>query len=120
MKKIIYSAFIFTLFISNMAFANQIINHWRSDDDKDTIQISPGNNKVYLLITNDKITKNGDPGCVVNIEGCQRNLVGLSPGDAALCEPNIAVGSVQITSKCTYMEDQRTVATGTYQFSTKK
>lgn len=126
MKKIISLASVIFLSISNMAFANQTIHFdqqkgnspvlkWYSSGPEDVIQINPGHNNVYLLITNDHMT-NGHASCHVSLSGCQENLLGLAPGDSALCEPKDAIQGVQIASTCVAWEDPYMDASGTYQF----
>lgn len=128
MKKIVLSLLPAILSLSTVASATQIIQmdqkngnspilQWRLDGVVDNIQFNPGNN-VYLLITNDRET-DGHKSCHINITGCQQNLLGLSAGDAAVCEPKQAVNGVQIHSTCTYEQDGYVEASGTYQFLTK-
>lgn len=130
MQKAIFLASAILLSISNIASAGQTIHFdkkngdspilkWYSESEHDVVQLNPGGNDVYLLITNDRITNN-HRGCHVEISGCQAGLIGLSPGDAALCEPKEAAGGVQMFSTCTYEEDGYTDASGTYQFLIRK
>jgi hypothetical protein len=130
MKKIIFLTSALLLSLSTVVSSNQSllldkkvtnspVLKWYSANKNDVIQLTPGANDVYLLITNDHIT-NGHLGCTVNVTGCQANLLGLSAGDAALCEPKEATQGVQIVSSCNNGEDPYTDASGTYQFLMKK
>jgi hypothetical protein len=129
MKKVISLASIILLFISSMASANQTIHvdqqkgsspvlKWYSSGPDDNIQINPGRNNVYLLVKNNQMT-NGHLSCHISITGCQKNLLGLAPGDSALCEPRDAVHGVQLVSTCISGEDPYMDASGSYQFLTK-